>query len=133
MNPPELYLACTIRGVVVDGSPVFDVLDEQLRATDAGHRPFGVTSVETRWDRIRVHHTPVSAIASAPAQSDETLGLAQISAHASAGLTYLDVFLRRNGVLVKPIDACLPYSNVWLLAYGWPGLLSRLYSPPAAE
>jgi len=119
VTAPELYLACTIRGVVVDGDPVFDVLDDQLRPAEAGHRPFGVLSVETRWDRIRVHHPPVSAIASAPAQADETLGLAQITAHVSAGLTYLDVFLRRNGVTVKPLDACLPYANVWLVGYGW--------------
>lgn len=120
-TPPVLYLAATIRGKLVDGAPVFDVLDEELRPdTDAGHRPYGVTSVETKWDRIRVHHAQLDAIATCPPAADESYGAADITAHTSAGLSYVDVFMRRAGVLITPANACLPGSNVWLLGHGWP-------------
>jgi hypothetical protein len=108
---PSLFLACVLRGV----GGRFDVLD------DEGHAPFGVASVETRSDRVRVHYTdPVHRLAVVTASSDETYVRAGIAAGVSGRLDCADVFFARNGSPITPAQACLSGSNAWLLGYAWP-------------
>lgn len=107
---PRMFLACVLRGV----GGVYDVLD------DSGHTPFGVSHVETRSDRVRVHYTdPVWRLAAIQATSDETYVRAGIAAGVSGRLDAADVFFAKDGNPINPSQACLAGSNVWLTGWSW--------------
>jgi hypothetical protein len=109
--PPEMFLACVLRGV--DGT--WAVLD------DTGHKPYGVSHVTAHPTSVRVHYsTTIGQIAAIQATPDDTYVRNRYMAGVSGGLSYaVVVFSDENGP-INPVDACLPGSNVWITGWAWP-------------
>lgn len=113
MTAPELVVSCAIRGTLVDGVATFAAIDE------GGHRPFGVVRVEKITYGFRLWHDRLEALGDAQVTADETLGDLGLSTHASWGMEYVDVTLRRAGVKVPAAQMCVPYANAWVHLTGY--------------
>lgn len=107
---PKIVMTGVIRCV----GGVFEPLD------DAGHQPFGISSVQTLSDRVRVNYTTtLSAYGTAFADPDETYVVNNINTGASGGYEYMDIFIAKGGAKIAPSSACISGSNIWVEAKGY--------------
>ena len=87
---------------------------------DAGHQSFGIASVQTLSDRVRVTYTtPITAYGTAFADPDETYTIHDIDTGASGALDHMDIFIAKGGVKISPTAACISGSNIWVEAKGY--------------
>jgi len=83
--------------------------------TDAGHQPTGLSRVEVRKDRIRVHYGFTAAkVGSLQATPDETYTAANVRVGASVGLTYVDLFFYKGTKRLNPATLSHKGANVWI-------------------
>lgn len=84
---------------------------------DAGHTPTGISHVELRADRVRVHYTFDSAsVGSLQVTPDESFSSAGVRTGASVGLSFADVFFYM-GTSATPVNPSLlskSGANVWI-------------------
>lgn len=100
-----------VSGAVRCSAGVYSAID------DSGHDPFGITSVTTMSDRVRVNYSAMTAVSSTQVTADETYADNEVVPGASVGLDHTDILLYKAGVKVDPASVCYSGSNVWIT--GW--------------
>lgn len=85
---------------------------------DSAHESYGIKWVTEYPTYIRITYDVAQAtVGSMQITSDETYAAYKVVPGASVGLTYADVKIYKDGVLVNPADVCYPYSNFWVTAW----------------
>lgn len=104
----------TMTAVIRCSNGVFSTIE------DAGHRAFGVKSVSTLSDRVRVYYdVPLAAYGTAFADPDETYTINNIDTGASGALDHMDIFIAKDGVKLTPSQACISGANIWIETKGY--------------
>ena len=83
--------------------------------SDDMHHPVGIGTVVDLGRYIRINHTELHPIGSMQIAADSDYARYGITAPgASVGATYSLVTFYKNGLPIKPSQACQPYTNLWI-------------------
>jgi len=82
---------------------------------DENHHSVGIGEVVDMGRYLRIHHADLRPIGSVQIAADSDYAKYGIEAPgASVGPTWSHVTFFKNGVAIKPSQACQPYTNLWV-------------------
>lgn len=109
-TPPTMYLSAVIRCTAGTWAAL----------NDAGHTPYGVTSVTSSSTWVRVYHAPIGHVSSTQVTTDEAYVQDDVTVGASVALGYVQLHFAQHGAAVNPSTLCIPGSNVWVTSWEQP-------------